>query len=176
MICCDYALLLVPNHNICTIQVLQRAAALAHTDSIAKLRADIYYELGKVLVRHEPANNTNTSRRLKDALKYYTAARELFPDDTKFMHGQGHTLYKLNRHTEARNVLQSVLVRDPDHRGANFALGETMLSLNEPTQAEHYFRRVLALNGSQVYAKFHLAALLVKVNTNRERTLEAEKL
>lgn len=150
-------------------QLFRKAAILSYADSKADVTAGIYYELGKLLMKNE------TISRTKAALKAYSAAAEIKPTFSEYLHSKGYVLLKLNMFNEAMDAFEAALKDNPDHIGANYKLGKILVDLGDLGRAEQYFRRVLLINESELMTKFQLGALLVK-STEPERLQEAEQL
>ena len=151
-----------------------RAARLAPTDQKPDQLAIIYYELGLIFVR----NQTTEVKRLQKALELFNASLSISanPKRTESLHNKGYVLLKLNQFHEAKKPLEKVLEADSNHAGASHKLAEVFLNIGDLTQAEYYFRRALSLDETNILAKFHLAALNLKMQSTKERLMEAAQL
>ena len=155
------------------MQRFKQAVELVQDEQSADLAAKIYCDYGNLLTRD---SNLHNQSALVYALRLWESAARLQPEDIKHQHNKGYALLKLGRYVEAREALERVLARSPDHYGANYKLGEVLLGMGRLTEAEEKFRTVLRINESDVLTKFQLAGILMKERVTMERLLEAEQL
>lgn len=157
-----------------SLQYFVTAVKMVQADQSEDLAANIYCDYGTLLTRESNLGNTTA---LLYALRLWETAHRLQPDNVKHMNNKGYALLKLGRYSEAQQVFEDLLSKDPNHYGANYKLGEVFLEMGMLTEAEERFRRVLAFKETDILTKFQLAGVIMKVMpVSPERLIEAEQL
>ena len=65
-------------------------------------------------------------------------------------------------------MLEKLLVRHPDHAGANEALGMLLMSANRYEDAERRLRTAVQLNPTSIKANYQLGLLLARLGKKEE--------
>lgn len=154
------------------MQHFVQAVELVNQDQSAELASKIYCDYGTMLTRE---SNLGNETALKYAVRLWETAHRLEPDNVKHLNNKGYGLLKLGRYREARQALEEILKREPDHHGANYKLGEVFLETGMLRDAEDRFRRVLEINDRDILTKFQLAGIIMKAQSMGQMA-EAEQL
>jgi Flp pilus assembly protein TadD len=123
-----------------------RQAATARPQQVMLLDA-----LGKLLERQGPS-------RLQAAIGYYRTARGQRP---QLGIALSRALLAANRATEAREVIQDLILRQPDNPGLYHWLGMVAYEQKKVGEAQAFFRKALDLNPKLSGAYYCLGIILV---------------
>jgi TolB-like protein len=107
------------------------------------------------------------------ALKAFTAALKLRPNDADALAGAGYVLRRQGRFDAAIKVIQRAVALDPRNSGLATTLAETYAAIGRNAEAGQFYRRALALNPDNYQAQFDYSTLVLVSTGDVARALEA---
>jgi tetratricopeptide (TPR) repeat protein len=120
-------------------QFLQAEAALRRAISIDPLFQDARKLMGRLLLDRSSGDRA----RVNEALEHLTMAFQLQPHDMATGLTISQVLLGLGRLDEARNVVEGLLERTPEHRSINYQYAQILSRMGQRTEAAEYLERVV---------------------------------
>jgi tetratricopeptide (TPR) repeat protein len=98
---------------------------------------------------------------LRDALKYFQQATNIYPNDARFQFANGETYQRIGDYTKARECLEKATTLAPGNLQAWLHLGEVFSVLKMPEEAQKATHKAISLEPLNAEAQCQLALLLL---------------